>query len=46
MFGSCFVKTFSVLQNKNNKENEENTFGFQLFFVLKNIENTKKIKLR
>ena len=32
MFGSCFLKLFSVLKNEENKKNGKNTFGLQFFF--------------
>ena len=44
---SCFLKLFSVLKNKENKKNMENTIGSQFYFILKNtknIKNTNNIK--
>ena len=35
LFGSCFLKLFSVLKNNNNKENRENTFTSHFFFSRK-----------
>ena len=39
-------KLFSVLKNKENKENIENAFGSRFFFVLKNIKNKKNTRFR
>ena len=38
-----FLKTHSILKNKEDKENRENMFGYQFSFVLKNTENTKTL---
>ena len=46
LFGFCILKLFSILKNKENKKNGENTFGSQFCFILKNIENTEKTKFR
>ena len=37
LFGSCFLKLFSILKKK---ENKENTFGSSFSFVMRNIQRT------
>ena len=39
MIGSCFLKMFYVLKNKENKENKENKFTFFFFSKILNSKN-------
>ena len=47
LLGKFWARGLFIMENKNNEEKHEKiTFGFHLFFILKNKKNIKNIKFK